>query len=74
MGRIFKLFNRCKHNHIKFIENIHGDRINFYKGYRSLWLCKDCRKVFKNEVLILNKENDVSKALKSKMKKTVYVR
>ena len=35
----------CKHTNQTCISNIHGDWINFC-NCRSVWVCKDCGKVF----------------------------
>lgn len=38
----------CKHTDLEFVENIYGDRINYYSTgktiYRSIWKCKKCNK------------------------------
>ncbi len=42
----------CKHKHVCFIRNIHGDEINLVSGkktYRSWWKCVDCDKFVKKE-------------------------
>jgi len=47
-----KLF--CKHKEIEFLENLYGDKINHYSGKeicRSLWRCKNCGKIIKNNKL-----------------------
>ncbi len=36
----------CQHpvEHLTFVENIYGDRINVSGGMRSIWRCRDCGK------------------------------
>ncbi len=45
------LFKRlfCKHEY-EFVRNIHGDEINWCGGYRSLWRCKKCNKLYMERI------------------------
>jgi hypothetical protein len=71
---VFKLKNlvkyiKYKHECVEFIENVYGDRINFLSTSkhitRSLWRCKQCGRLLRNEYLVKNKE-DNEMALRSK--------
>lgn len=45
----------CLHNELTFIENLHGDKINFYSDKRitarSLWQCDKCGKIIRKSYL-----------------------
>jgi ribosomal protein L37AE/L43A len=60
---------RCKHGCVEFVENVYGDNINHYSSIkrtcRSLWYCKQCGKILRNEYLINDKESKEN-ALRSK--------
>ncbi len=65
MGSVFVTIKQlfCSHEHLQFMINLYGDKINYYSGkygngktVRSLWRCKNCGAIIGKEDL--NGEED----------------
>lgn len=53
----------CKHAHIVFVRNVHGDEINHVGGKRSVWRCCFCGSTKYEAELYRPKENMLYKLL-----------
>ncbi len=72
INKIIKLFKKCKHKDLAFVCNIHGDSINYYDGYRSIWYCYECERYYKSPILVKGYQ-DGKKAINGKLKRTVLM-